>query len=123
VNCRQARELVPWYAIGSLPEGEQAEVALHLAGCPACRTELAQAVRLVRELRGAFARLPGPKDEVWIRTLARVRGIPLGSLDLGSFLLGLSIGLSVRGGKVPLTGELRLLGRRVPLFEFEGGGG
>ncbi|HAF71407.1 MAG: hypothetical protein XD60_1618 [Acetothermia bacterium 64_32] len=121
MNCRQARELIPWQAAGSLPGEERTALAAHLAGCPACRTEFAQAVRLVRELRGAFARLPEPKDEVWIRTLARARGIPLGSLDVGSFLLGLSIGLSVRGGKVPLTGELKIFGHRVPLFEIEGG--
>jgi len=121
MNCQDARKLIPWQAAGSLPDEEGAALAAHLAGCPACRAELAQAVRLVRELRGVFARLPEPKDEVWGRTLARARGIPLGSLDVGSFLLGLSIGLSVRGGKVPLTGELKLFGHRVPLFEIEGG--
>lgn len=121
MNCGEVRELIPWYATGSLPGSERAEVALHLAECPACRTELAQAVRLVRDLREAFGSMPEPASEVWARTLARARGIPLGSLDVGSFLLGLSIGLSVRGGKVPVTGELKLFGHRVPLFEIEGG--
>ena len=121
MNCQDARKLIPWQAAGSLPDEEGAALAAHLAGCPACRAELAQAVRLVRDLREAFGLMPEPTTEVWARTLARARGIPLGSLDVGSFLLGLSIGLSVRGGKVPLTGELQLFGHRVPLFEIEGG--
>ena len=36
-TCREIEERLPWYAAGSLPEGEQAEVAAHLELCAACR--------------------------------------------------------------------------------------
>jgi len=121
VNCWEVRELIPWYAAGSLPPEEREELILHLAGCASCQAELAQAVRLAWGVREAVQRLPGVPEETWGKVLARTRGIPVGRLDLGSFLLGISVGLSVREGRVPLTGELRVLGRRVPLFEIGGG--
>ncbi|HIQ01872.1 MAG TPA: zf-HC2 domain-containing protein [Anaerolineales bacterium] len=123
MNCREVRELIPWYAARSLPPEEREELILHLAGCASCQAELAQAVRLVWGVREAVQRLPGVPGETWGKVLARTRGIPVGRLDLGSFLLGISVGLSVRvrEGRVPLTGELRVLGRRVPLFEIGGG--
>jgi len=121
VNCREVRELLPWLAAGALPPEDQAGLMEHLAGCAPYRAELAREVRLVREVRVALGRLPGAPEGTWGKVLARTRGIPLGKLELGSFLLGLSIGLSVREGKVPLTGELKLFGHRVPLFEIEGG--
>ncbi len=121
MNCREARELLPWYAAGSLSAGESAAVAAHLAACQACRAELAREVELVREVQGAVGRLPGAPAGTWEKVLARTRGIPLGKLELGSFLVGLSLGLSLRGGRVPLEGELRLLGRKLPLFKTEGG--
>lgn len=121
MNCQEVRELIPWYAAGSLPPEEAGALVGHVAECTACRMELAQTMRLVWGVREAVQRLPGVPAETWGKVLARTRGIPVGRLDLGSFLLGISVGLSVREGRVPLTGELRVLGRRVPLFEIEGG--
>ena len=121
MNCHEARELLPWLAAGALPPEEQGELMRHLAGCAACRAELAQEVRLAREVREAVAGLPGVPEGTWGKVMARTRGIPLGRLELGSFLVGLSLGLSLRGGKLPLSGELEVLGRKAPLFETEGG--
>jgi len=44
------------------------------------------------------------------------REVELARFDLGSFLIGLSFGLSVKGTRAPVRGDLRLLGRRVKLF-------
>ncbi|RLE29592.1 hypothetical protein DRJ54_04370 [Candidatus Acetothermia bacterium] len=121
MNCREARELLPWLAAGTLPPEEMGGLLAHLAGCPACRAELAQEVRLSQEVRAAMESLPGAPKGTWERVLARTRGIPIGKLELGSFLVGLSFGLSLRGGRLPLSGELEVLGRKVPLFEIEGG--
>jgi len=57
-------------------------------------------------------------EDVWDR-VKRERGeISLGSLNLGSFLLGLYLGLSVtRKGRPRVTSNLRLLGRQVSLYQ------
>jgi anti-sigma factor RsiW len=39
--CARCRERLPWYAAGTLPLSERAEVEEHLAGCAACRREVA----------------------------------------------------------------------------------
>jgi len=44
------------------------------------------------------------------------REVELARFDLGSFLIGLSVGMSVQGKRVPVRGDLRLLGRKVKLF-------
>lgn len=121
MNCREARELIPWLAGGALSPGESSELMAHLAGCVSCREELAREVRLARDVREAVAGLPGTPAGTWKRVLARTRGVELGKLELGSFLVGLSLGLSLRGGRLPLNGELEVLGRKLPLFRTKGG--
>jgi putative zinc finger protein len=39
--CARCRERLPWYAARTLPMSERAEVEEHLAGCAACRREVA----------------------------------------------------------------------------------
>ncbi|HWN42973.1 MAG TPA: zf-HC2 domain-containing protein [Thermoanaerobaculia bacterium] len=40
LNCDQVAELLPWYLNGTLDEGEQGEVRVHLEGCTKCRQAL-----------------------------------------------------------------------------------
>ncbi|MEA2563523.1 MAG: putative zinc-finger [Acidobacteriota bacterium] len=40
LNCDQVAELLPWYLNGTLDEGEQGEVRVHLEGCAKCRQAL-----------------------------------------------------------------------------------
>ncbi len=120
IDCREARELIPWYVNGTLSAGEARELAVHLAGCPACRTELADAIRLSIEVKTAVSRLPGAPERIREKVLPQSE-VPVARLDLGSFFLGLSLGLSVKGNKIPVQGNLCLLGRRLKLFETKGG--
>ena len=116
MDCNEARELIPWYITGALSPEEMQGLAVHLARCPACRDELAEALRLSLEVNAAFSRLPGVPDDLRDRVMA-VSEIPVARLDLGSFLLGLSLGLSVKGKRAPVQGDLRLLGRKLRLFK------
>ncbi|MCK4355590.1 zf-HC2 domain-containing protein [Candidatus Bipolaricaulota bacterium] len=123
INCDKARELIPWYVNGTLTGDEAREIASHLAGCPTCREELAQAVRLSWELRAAFDRIPTVPERVWEKVRTHAQGISLARIDVGSFLLGLSLGLSVTRSGIPkFKSDLRLLGRRVALFNSSKGG-
>ena len=118
IDCEQVRELIPWYVNGTLPGDEAAAVAGHLAQCADCRQELAQTLQISLQVRSAIDRTQSMPEDVWDR-VKRERGeISLGSLNLGSFLLGLYLGLSVtRKGRPRVTSNLRLLGRQVSLYQ------
>ena len=120
IDCERALKLIPWYVNGTLPQEEARALAEHLSSCPACREALAEAVILSFKVKDAISRMPRAPERIRERLLPREE-IPLGRVDLGSFLLGLSLGLSVKGTKVPVQGNLRLFGRKVRLFKIEGG--
>ncbi len=115
MDCNEARELIPWYVTGALSPAEMRKLAAHLVRCPACRDELAETVRLSIEVNSTFSHLPDVPDDLMEKVTA-VGEIPVAHVDLGSFLLGLSLGLSVKGRRAPVRGDLRLLGRKVRLF-------
>ena len=117
--CDPIRELIPWYVNGSLSVEEARQVAAHLSRCETCRDELTQIVRLNVEVRRAFDELKGMKAEVKKEVLEKTTGKTLASFDLGSFLLGFSFGASYQKGRVPIRGDLKLLGRRIRLFSAD----
>jgi len=118
-GCGRIRELMPWYATGSLSRSEIREVTAHLAACETCSEELAETLRLKLELESELRRMPRLPDGVWKRVLAAVRGRAIAQIDVGSFLLGFSFGARVRRGGIPVRGDLRVLGRRIRLFDVE----
>ena len=121
-DCRAIQELVPWYVAGSLLPEERQRVAGHLLECEACREELAVVLNLQLASQTAFSEIERLSPEVWQRVLERTHGERTARLDLGSFLLGFTMGARVRGGRVPMRADLRVLGRKVPLFNTERGG-
>ena len=116
IDCERARELMPWYVTGTLSAAETRELVSHLAECAACRDELVTTIRLGRTVNQAIADMPHAPDTVRSRVMPS-REVPVAQLDLGSFLVGFSLGLSVTGRTAPVNGDLRLLGRRVNLFK------
>jgi len=124
IDCEQVRELIPWYLNGTLAGVEAAAVAAHIASCTKCREELALTLQLSFQVRTAIEDMPPVPKRVWDRVRTGKGEIPLGSLNLGSFLLGLSMGLSVtRRGRPRVTSNLRLLGRQVPIYNTREEGG
>jgi len=116
-SCGRILELIPWYANGTLSRDEMRIVTAHLADCEACRNELATTLRLKSVAERDLRSLPGLPDAVWDRVSAEVQGRAIARVDVGSFLLGFSMGARVRRGGVPVYGDLRLLGRKVRLFD------
>jgi anti-sigma factor RsiW len=51
LNCDHVAELLPWYLNGTLDEGEQGEVRVHLEGCTKCRRALEE-TRLAGRIYG-----------------------------------------------------------------------
>jgi hypothetical protein len=114
--CTPIRELIPWYVNGSLTVDEARQVAAHLARCEGCRDELTQIMRLNIEVRRVFDDVEGLEAEIKHLVLKRTTGTALASVNLGSFLLGFSFGASYQKGRVPIRGDLQLLGRRIRLI-------
>ena len=114
--CNPIRELIPWYVNGSLSAEEARQVAAHLSRCESCRDELTQIMRLNIEVRRAFDELEGIRAEVKKEVLEKTAGRTLASFDFGSFLLGFSFGASYQKGRIPIHGDLKLLGRRIRLI-------
>lgn len=118
-GCDRVRELMPWYANGTLSSAESGEVSAHLATCRACREELAETLRLRVEVEREVRSLPRLPERAWKRVAAEAYGRPIAQLDVGSFFLGFSLGASVRRGTVPIRGDLKVLGRKIRLFNVE----
>jgi predicted anti-sigma-YlaC factor YlaD len=114
--CREIQELIPWYVEGVLGSEESVKVASHLAECAACREDLAVTLQLRLEVRGALESLPRVPESIRAATLRTVRGRRLAKLDVGSFLVGLSLGANLRNRSIPMRGDLRVMGRTIPLF-------
>ena len=114
--CESVRELIPWYVNGTLTAKDLGTVDAHLETCEACRTEVLRSMRLRAEVK-----IDRPVDASIERTWDRLDAwlAPSGSrIDVGSFLLGLSFGVtagrrgSVRGSLRVLGQDVRILGRR-----------
>ncbi len=70
IRHEQARELLPWFANGTLDEPERSSVADHLSTCGACRSEvesLHQVGRAVREQPADEGSEAGSLDEILAR--------------------------------------------------------
>lgn len=117
--CTPIRELIPWYVNGSLSVDEAREVAAHLSRCESCRDELTQVMRLNVEIRRTFDDLESMRAEVKQEVLDKTAGKMLASINLGSFLLGFSLGASYQNGRIPIRGDLKLLGRRIRLISTD----
>lgn len=75
--------LLPWYAAGSLADGEAGRVQRHLRDCPACRAELAWQRRLIE----TAAPLPAGLDpeRALARLMPRLEQAPAPSLQPARF--------------------------------------
>lgn len=74
MNCaRNWRELLPFYAAGTLDEGSREAVDRHLASCPACREELAFWCEARAVVVAENRALPAPPPTLLEGALTRIR--------------------------------------------------
>ncbi len=66
---RQARALLGAYALGAVDQAEREQVEAHLAGCAACRQELAR----LQEAADMLPPASRPPEELWKRIVAEVQ--------------------------------------------------
>lgn len=117
-DCQRVQELIPWYVNGTLNANENAFVASHIAQCASCREHLANTLYISLQLKQSMDNQPRAPEYLYDKVRTQKGEFRLGSLDIGSFLLGLSLGLSItRKGRARLTSNLSLLGKRVPIYD------
>lgn len=137
-RCRKVRELLPWYANGTLAGAELTEVERHLRRCQGCLAEAEELRRLQSSLMQALEEAQPAEgllektralieaeeklEEQLLGLLALPRAGPerreLGRLNLGLFVLGFSLGVAYERGRLPVEAELSALG--LPLAKFKG---
>jgi len=117
---RRVEQLLPWYANGTLAEGERRAVEEHLAACAACREELAacrECARAVDEL-GEIA--PSPHPVQLARLMARIDALEAAPEGDGRQIMaapegdGRQIATIADAGRRPLLGRLAALAVATP---------
>jgi len=73
LECRRAASLVPWIAAGSAPIVDKVRLYRHVADCPPCRTDLAQALALSLRVRQAVGGLPPATAGLWEKIATRLQ--------------------------------------------------
>ncbi len=123
-TCKHIQELIPWYVNGTLLSCERALVASHTANCESCREQLVKSLLVSLRLKQAIDNEPCAPQNLYEKVRMTKGEFQLASLDIGSFLLGLSLGLSITGkGKPRMTSNLSLLGRQVSIYDTKTKGG
>ncbi len=69
---RRVWDLLPWYANGTLPDGERRTVEAHLADCPRCREEIAACRRLEDVIRQTEEAAPAAHPARLARLMERI---------------------------------------------------
>ena len=118
-RCTEIQELIAWYIEGVLSREEERTVAAHLSECERCRDDLVTTMRLRSDVRAIVGEAPGLASRLRDRVTRQALGRRLARLDVGSFFLGFSLGASLRKRRIPIRGDLSVMGRRIRLFNTE----
>lgn len=116
-DCERLRELMPWYVTGKLGAADAAAVAAHIQTCEHCRQELSEVVWVRHLVHADRADVPAVPGRVWRKVLARAGLRDLASLDIGSLLVGLRLGVNAQRTKAPVRASLRVMGRNVRVVD------
>lgn len=109
----ELRELLPWYANGTLKTEERAQVEAHLARCARCQRELHELQRIKELVALSVERAPEPSEELFARTIEQIRTEgrhTIAQLSWQIFALGFSLGVLYERGRVKLEPQIEAFG-------------
>ena len=115
-TCKQVGEWLPWYVTGSIDFAVAERIAAHLRDCEACRAEFVEIAQLRHRFIVAVGEAASPTTSVWDRLVNRLGPKQTVRVDLGSFLVGLRVGIAAHDRRTPVRGDLRLCGRSVRII-------
>jgi len=122
IACEEVRELIPWYVTGRIEIEIARQIAEHLTTCADCQTEFVEAAWMRRLIMNS-AEETAPRAAVWSRIERKTGLVDLARIDVGSFLVGLRLGISASSRRYPVRGSLRVLGHNVRIVGKRGGKG
>ena len=112
MTCEEVRELIPWYVTGQIHVDAAKRMADHFSGFPGCQADFVEAAWM-RRLVMNNAQAATPRESIWARVEQKAGIVDLASIDVGSFLIGLKLGISASSKRYPVHGSLRVLGHNV----------
>jgi anti-sigma factor RsiW len=112
-ECERILGMLPWYVTGKLGVSDAGTVAAHVQSCDACRLELAEIVWVRQAVGAASVRMPGVRQRVWRRVMAKAGFRDTANVDIGSFLVGFRLGVNARRPGSPVRASLRVMGHNV----------
>jgi hypothetical protein len=112
MTCEEVRELIPWYVTGQIHVDAAERMADHFSGCPGCQEDFVEAAWM-RRLVMNHAQAAAPRKSIRARVERKAGIVDLASIDVGSFLIGLKLGISASSKRYPVYGSLRVLGHNV----------
>lgn len=112
MTCDEVRERIPWYVTGRIGVDCAKRMADHLSDCPDCQADFVEAAWM-RRLVMSNAQAAAPRASIWSRVERKAGIVDLASIDVGSFLIGLKLGISISSKRYPVHGSLRVLGHNI----------
>lgn len=109
----ELRELLPWYANGTLTGDERAKLEAHLARCGSCQRELAELRGLKEQIISSLESASEPSAELCARTIERIRSgerRTIAQFNWQLFALGFTLGVLYERGRVRIEPEIEALG-------------
>jgi len=116
MTCDRVREWLPWYVTGSIEIDTAESIAAHLRDCEGCRAEFVEIAQLRHRFAASVDRASVPKADSWDRLSRHIGGGEALRVDLGSFLIGLRVGIAANDRRTPVRGDLRVFGRNVRII-------
>ena len=115
-TCNVVLEGLPWYVTGSIDLATAERIAEHLRNCEACRKEFVEIAQLRYRFVTRVGATPTPRASAWNRLSVRLGKRETVRIDLGSFLIGVRVGVAARNRWPSVRGDLRILGRNVRII-------
>jgi len=116
IRCETIERWLPWYASGQISTRKMQVMAEHIANCETCQTALAKVIQLRHRVASSLTEAPVPTTQVWESLTERLPEAASAQIDLGSFLVGLNVGVAAQRRNAPVRGDLRVLGHRVRII-------
>lgn len=116
IRCQTIQHWLPWYVTGQLSPVKTQHMAKHVSECNNCQRELAQVIGLRHQFVASTEATSTPFERVWEAIAPEVEGQSETHIDVGSFLVGLNLGIKAGRSHYPIQGDLNVLGRKVRII-------
>ncbi|MBU1049331.1 zf-HC2 domain-containing protein [Candidatus Bipolaricaulota bacterium] len=114
--CQTVQDWMPWYVSGHLEATKMGRLARHIDSCEACQKELAHVIQLRHQFALAVDATPVPIDRVWDVLSPTLDAPKKARIDVGSFLIGVHFAIAADNQRMPVQGNLKVLGHKVQII-------